>query len=51
MNVPLVVAGDLQAVWAGGNTLIQGDVNGDHIADFSIALHGTLVLSAGDFIL
>jgi hypothetical protein len=34
-----------------GFTLVQGDVNGDQIADFSIELQGHVALTAGDFIL
>jgi hypothetical protein len=36
---------------AGGFTLVQGDVNGDQIADFSIELTGHVALVAGDFLL
>jgi len=31
--------------------VVQGDVNGDGIADFEIALAGVTSLTAGDFIL
>jgi Ca2+-binding RTX toxin-like protein len=41
----------LSAPGTGGITLIQGDVNGDQIADFSIELHGHVALTAGDFLL
>ena len=49
-------AGQLrQASATGGDgapsTLVEGDVNGDGIADFQIELRGTHVLTAGDFIL
>ena len=33
----------------GANTLIEGDVNGDGAADFSILLKGTYSLGSGDF--
>ena len=42
-NVPGMVRFD------GG--VVQGDVNGDGIADFEIALAGVTSLTAGDFIL
>jgi Ca2+-binding RTX toxin-like protein len=33
----------------GGNTIIYGDVNGDHVADFSIKLLGHILLYGTDF--
>ena len=45
------VAGQLHYAITGGNTYISGDVNGDKIADFSIALSGSHALAATDFIL
>jgi hypothetical protein len=36
---------------AAGNTIIAGDTNGDGITDFQIALNGSVVLSASDFLL
>ncbi len=44
-------AGELRAAWAGNNTMVTGDVNGDGKADFQIQLIGNLTLSAGDFML
>jgi Peptidase M10 serralysin C terminal len=44
-------AGELRANWVGGNTVVEGDVNGDGRADFSIVLEGNLTISASDFIL
>ena len=45
-------AGQLRAEHVGGNTVVQGDVNGDGVADFEIALIGfTGTISASDFIL
>jgi serralysin len=35
----------------GAFTLVQGDVNGDQIADFSIELRGHIALVAGDFVI
>jgi Ca2+-binding RTX toxin-like protein len=44
-------AGELHATAAAGITTISGDVNGDAVADFSIALTGTIALVAADFLL
>jgi Ca2+-binding RTX toxin-like protein len=44
-------AGDLRYEQQGGITYVEGDTNGDGIADFSIALDGTITLSTGDFVL
>ena len=41
----------MREVLLGGNTVVSGDINGDGKADFNIALHGHLLLNAGDFIL
>ncbi|MGZ8352192.1 MAG: calcium-binding protein, partial [Allosphingosinicella sp.] len=43
----------LRAFEQGGVWILQGDVNGDRIADFTIALtlQGPTPLGAGDFIL
>ena len=43
------VAGELRQSASGANTLIEGDVNGDGAADFSILLKGTYSLGSGDF--
>ena len=32
-------------------TVVEGDINGDSVADFQLALFGDLTLAAGDFIL
>jgi Ca2+-binding RTX toxin-like protein len=45
------VAGELTVSYATGQTIISGDINGDRVADFQIALAGTLALTADDFIL
>ncbi|QNT69927.1 hypothetical protein [Defluviicoccus vanus] len=49
------VAGQLHVVASGTNTLVQGDINGDKVADFEILVQdGTVLPSqwvAGDFIL
>jgi Ca2+-binding RTX toxin-like protein len=45
------VAGQLAVSYASGQTIVSGDINGDRIADFQIALTGTLALTADDFIL
>jgi Ca2+-binding RTX toxin-like protein len=43
-------AGELQATFAGGNTLIAGDVDGDGQADFQILLTGNVALQETDFL-
>ncbi len=45
------VKGQLHYKFAGANTIVEGDVNGDKIADFQIELTGHKVLTFGDFIL
>lgn len=42
-------AGELRYGAAGANTLVEGDVDGDGAADFSILLKGTYSLGSGDF--
>ena len=44
-------AGELHTVKTGGNTIVEGDTNGDGKADFQIELTGLKTLGAGDFIL
>lgn len=45
------VAGQLRAAIVGGNTLVQGDVNGDAVADFELQLTGVVTpLQPADFI-
>lgn len=44
-------AGQLRFEQSGGNTFVQGDIDGDGVADFVIQLDGTLNLVGGDFIL
>ena len=44
-------AGELHYKFAGPNTLIEGDTNGDGRADFQILLAGHVALAKGDFIL
>ncbi len=45
------VAGQLRYVQSGGVTLIEGDTNGDGVADFAIALTGNINLLGSDFTL
>ncbi|MGL4965691.1 MAG: beta strand repeat-containing protein [Inquilinus sp.] len=45
------VAGQLRYAVGGGQTVIAGDVNGDGVSDFHIALTGSIALVAGDFVL
>ncbi len=44
-------AGELRFEKKGGDTLIQGDVNGDGKADFSIVIDASINLKTSDFIL
>lgn len=44
-------AGELRFGSNGGNTVVQGDVDGDGVADFSVMLSGNHTLTADDFIL
>ena len=48
---PLTNAGDLRAVFSGGNTIVSGDLTGDHVADFQITLLGIHNLTPTDFML
>ncbi|WP_081739562.1 calcium-binding protein [Methylobacterium sp. 10] len=43
-------AGELRMKFGGGNTLLQGDTNGDGAADFAVLLQGHHVLDSGSFI-
>lgn len=45
------VAGQLRYQHSGGNTYIQGDTNGDGVADFIIRVDGVHVLTVADFML
>lgn len=45
------VAGQLHVVTDSGNTYVEGDTNGDGLADFAIRLDGAITLVAGDFVL
>ncbi|OYU34851.1 hypothetical protein [Novosphingobium sp. PASSN1] len=45
------VAGELRYAQSGGSTYVQGDTNGDGVADFWIALSGSIALKAADFVL
>jgi len=44
-------AGELRAYQAAGQTWIQGDIDGDGVADFLIRIDGLHTLTASDFIL
>ena len=44
-------AGQLRYQYVNGSTAVQGDMNGDKVADFWIMLDGTHALVAGQFIL
>ena len=45
------VAGELHAVIDSGNTYVEGDADGDGLADFAIRLDGVVALTAADFVL
>ncbi len=45
------VEGQLRYAVSGGNTFVQGDTDGDGVADFIIRVDGLHVLNAGDFVL
>jgi serralysin len=46
------VAGQLRyLITSSGNTLVEGDTNGDGMADFALFLSGAVTLANGDFIL
>jgi len=45
------VAGQLHYVVSGANTIVEGDINGDKIADFQIQLTGHPHLTTVDFVL
>jgi hypothetical protein len=42
---------DAKALVKGDGSLLTGDTNGDGLADFSIAFHGTTTFSPTDFVL
>lgn len=44
-------AGELRAQISGANTILQGDVNGNGVADFSILVKGVTSLQGSDFTL
>ncbi|MDF1631728.1 M10 family metallopeptidase C-terminal domain-containing protein [Mycoplana sp. MJR14] len=44
-------AGELRYEVKSGDTRIQGDVNGDGVADFTITIDASLTLKSGDFLL
>ena len=44
-------AGELRAFVSGADTVIEGDINGDAVADFQIFLTGNITVVAGDFTL
>ncbi|MGL4968059.1 MAG: beta strand repeat-containing protein [Inquilinus sp.] len=49
VNLYSGVAGQLRYIIANGVTTVAGDVNGDKVSDFHIALTGSIALVAADF--
>jgi VCBS repeat-containing protein len=47
----IVTANSINWFQLGGNTFVQGDVNGDAVADFTIQLDGLHILTTPDFVL
>lgn len=45
------VAGELRYMYSGSSTVIQGDVNGDGVADFWLKVAGKIAFAASDFVL
>lgn len=45
------IAGELRFLQKSGDTLVQGDVNGDGTADFTITIDALVTLKGTDFIL
>ncbi|MBV1691089.1 VCBS domain-containing protein [Novosphingobium sp. G106] len=50
-NSTTVTANSINWFVSGGDTFIQGDVNGNNVADFAIKLAGIHVLAASNFVL
>jgi Ca2+-binding RTX toxin-like protein len=48
---PHASAGQLHYFFSGTSTIIEGDVNGDAVADFQIAVNGNINFAASDFVL
>lgn len=44
-------AGQLRFTVAGGQTIVEGDINGDAVADFQVQLTGVIELFANHFVL
>jgi Ca2+-binding RTX toxin-like protein len=44
-------AGELRTYFDGVDTFVQGDINGDAVADFDIRFDGNVTLASGDFVL
>jgi Ca2+-binding RTX toxin-like protein len=44
-------SGELRTYFDGTDTWVQGDINGDAVADFEIKLDGSVTLAASDFVL
>jgi serralysin len=44
-------AGELHVTTSGGGFLVEGDTNGDAVADFAILVRGSTAPTAADFVL
>ncbi|HMJ93977.1 MAG TPA: calcium-binding protein, partial [Allosphingosinicella sp.] len=44
-------AGELRAFVSGADTIVEGDINGDAVADFQILLTGNIAVVSSDFVL
>ena len=44
-------AGELRTYFDGVDTWVQGDINGDAVADFEIRFDGAVTLAGSDFVL
>ena len=47
---PFTAAGQLRAFQSGAQWIVEGDINGDGVADLMIAVDGAATIGAGDFV-
>ncbi|WP_210497014.1 calcium-binding protein [Microvirga antarctica] len=50
-TLPFTAAGQLRTAKSGSHVILEGDTNGDHVADFQILLRSLKVVWTGDLIL